>query len=337
MSHILIIRLSAIGDIAMAAAVVRQVAVQFPDTVFTMVSQPFMQPLFTGLPNLRFIGIDEKTDYRGLRGIWRLCRMIRAQQPDVVADIHDVLRTQILRGLLRLSGRRVRVIRKGRAAKRRLTRRRYKVRQPLKSTFDRYRETLARCIGQPLSPDAPPATPAYMPSSGGITPTTSKVVGIAPFAAHDGKVYPTEKMQEVVAYFAACADTEVFLFGGGRREQTILEEWERRYPPVRSTAGQLTLADELALMQRLSVMISMDSANMHFASFVGTPVVSVWGATHPYAGFYGWRQAPGNAVCAELPCSPCSIYGNKPCFRRDYHCLQSIPPAVIIARAQAFL
>jgi ADP-heptose:LPS heptosyltransferase len=334
--HILIIRLSAIGDIAMAAAVVRQAAVQFPGTVFTMVSQPFMQPLFTGLPNLRFIGIDEKADYRGLRGIWRLCRVIRAQQPDVVADIHDVLRTQILRGLLRLSGKRVRVIRKGRAAKRRLIRRRRKVRQPLKPTFERYRETLARCLGQPLSPDAPPATPEYAPSAVGIIPKAPKAVGIAPFAAHDGKVYPTEKMQEVVAWFAARTDTEVFLFGGGR-ECAILEEWERRYPPVRSIAGKLTLADELALMQRLSVMISMDSANMHFASFVGTPVVSVWGATHPYAGFYGWRQAPDNAVCAELPCSPCSIYGNKPCFRRDYYCLQSISPSAIIERAQSFL
>ncbi|MDR0667028.1 MAG: glycosyltransferase family 9 protein [Prevotellaceae bacterium] len=333
--HVLVIRLSAIGDIAMAAAVVRQAAVQLPDATFTMISQPFMHPLFTGLPNVRFIGVDERADYRGLRGLWRLFRVVRQQRPDRIADLHDVLRTQVLRGLLRLSGKRVSVIRKGRAARRRLTRRRHKVRRPLKTTFERYREVIEKCVGQRLSPDAPVAAPDYAP--GCIVPKKPKAVGIAPFAACAGKIYPLEKMQEVVACFAACADTDVFLFGGGRRERAILEEWAQRYPPACSIAGKLSLADELALIRRLSVMISMDSANMHFASFVGTPVVSVWGATHPCAGFYGWQQAPDNAVCAGLPCSPCSIYGNKPCFRRDYRCLHSIPPAAIIARANTFL
>ncbi|MDR2362636.1 MAG: glycosyltransferase family 9 protein [Prevotellaceae bacterium] len=337
MTHILLIRLSAIGDIAIAAIVIRQAAVQFPGATFTMISQSFMQPLFTGLPNLRFIGINETTDYRGLRGIWRLYRTIRAQQPDVIADVHDVLRTQILRTMLRLSGQKVYVIRKGRAARQRLTRRRNKVRQPLRSSFDRYRDTLAQCLGETLPPDTSPAVPVYTPSDRGVVPAASKAVGIAPFAAYAGKVYPLEKIQTVIAHFAACIDTEVFLFGGGRREQEILEEWERRYPTVRSVAGRLTLADELALMQRLSVMICMDSANMHFAAFAGATVISIWGATHPCAGFYGWRQLPDNALSAGLPCSPCSIYGNKPCFRKDYHCLQSIPPEAVIARAQMFL
>lgn len=78
------------------------------------------------------------------------------------------------------------------------------------------------------------------------------------------------------------------------------------------------LREELILMSNLDVMVSMDSANMHLASLTGTPVVSVWGATHPYAGFLGCNQKEENAVQVSMPCRPCSIFGNKPCQRGDY-------------------
>ena len=78
---------------------------------------------------------------------------------------------------------------------------------------------------------------------------------------------------------------------------------------------------ELALMSHLDVMVSMDSGNMHLASLINTPVVTIWGATHPLAGFMGWNQSEENAVQVDLPCRPCSVYGNKPCSRKDYACL----------------
>ena len=90
-------------------------------------------------------------------------------------------------------------------------------------------------------------------------------------------------------------------------------------------------------MSHLQVMISMDSANMHLASLVNTPVVSIWGATHPYAGFMGWNQRYENAAQVELDCRPCSIYGNKPCLRGDYACLKNISPEQIISKVESLL
>ena len=84
-------------------------------------------------------------------------------------------------------------------------------------------------------------------------------------------------------------------------------------------------------------MVSMDSANMHFASAVGTPVVSIWGATHPDFGFYGYGQNPTNALCANLPCQPCSAYGNKPCRYGDYRCMKAITPEQVLAKIEALL
>ena len=103
-------------------------------------------------------------------------------------------------------------------------------------------------------------------------------------------------------------------------------------------AGRLKLEQELALMSHLKLMVSMDSANMHLASLAGTPVVSIWGATHPLAGFMGWNQRTEWAVQADsLPCRPCSIFGNKPCLRGDYACLTGLKAEDILCKINLIL
>ena len=90
-------------------------------------------------------------------------------------------------------------------------------------------------------------------------------------------------------------------------------------------------------MNELDAMISMDSSNMHLASLVATPVVSVWGATHRFAGFMGWNQKPEHVVEHSIACRPCSIYGNKPCYRGDFACMQSIEPHQITQKVMAII
>ena len=87
----------------------------------------------------------------------------------------------------------------------------------------------------------------------------------------------------------------------------------------------------------LDVHVSMDSANMHLGSLVGKDVISIWGATHPYAGFYGYRQRPDLAIQTCLPCRPCSIFGNKPCYRGDWACLNTIEPEQVIKKINDYL
>jgi ADP-heptose:LPS heptosyltransferase len=164
-----------------------------------------------------------------------------------------------------------------------------------------------------------------------------KWLGIAPFAMHKGKIYPLELQETVIKHFAGDSGVKIFIFGGGKSEKDIIDCWASVYPSVVSMVGKLSMSDELILMSKLDVMYSMDSANMHLASLVGTPVVSLWGATHPYAGFMGWNQSVENAVQVDLFCRPCSIYGQKPCYRHDYACLNQITPESIIKRIENLL
>jgi len=130
---------------------------------------------------------------------------------------------------------------------------------------------------------------------------------------------------------------KLFLFGASGQEAAQLASWEQEFPATKNMAGQLELNKELQVISNLDLMITMDSANMHLASLVNTPVISIWGATHPFAGFLGWGQSFENVVQADLSCRPCSVFGNKTCFRGDYACLQEIQPEQIVQRVRAYL
>ena len=164
-------------------------------------------------------------------------------------------------------------------------------------------------------------------------------IGIAPFAAHEGKIYPVRLMEQVVEQLLAKhPDTRIYLFGKGQREDETFPKWCAAHPQCVYVSQHLNnLRDELILMSHLQVMVSMDSANMHLASLVATPVVSVWGATHPFTGFMGWNQNPENAIQIPLECRPCSIYGQKPCLRGDYACMRNIAPEQIVNRVELIL
>ena len=130
----------------------------------------------------------------------------------------------------------------------------------------------------------------------------------------------------------------ILLFGGGKREEEIFMQWERRYATVvyaSSLCGGMR--DELKLMGRLHCLLSMDSGNMHLASLVGIPVISVWGATHPLAGFMGWGQSEDDIVGIDMECRPCSIYGNKPCYKGGYPCMKNITPEQVAQKVERYI
>lgn len=336
---VLIVRFSAFGDIAMTVPVIDALARQYPEVEFTFMSRPFTEPLFGGMPdNVTFRGVN-LDNYKGLRGLGRLSQELVGEGYDMLADLHDVLRTKVIRSWFAIRGRKVAKINKGRADKNKLTQRENKVKFRLASSFDRYADVFRR-LGYPIDDirfksiygDGEKGDIRLFDKIFGYPGDGKRWIGIAPFAAHRGKILPLPTMQKVINILAAREDTRIFLFSGGKQEKEITEAWALPHPNVMTVSGKLKLNGELSLMSHLDVMVSMDSANMHLASLVDTPVVSIWGATHPYAGFMGWRQHQENAVQLDLACRPCSIYGNKPCHREDYACLEKITAEMVVEK-----
>jgi len=338
----LLSRFSAFGDVAMTVPVIYSACRCYPDVRFVLVTRPSMTSIFVNAPdNLVLVGADVKAEYNGVAGLRRLASRLYADyRPDIFIDLHNVLRTKILGAFLRLKGVPGVQIFKPRAKRRPLPRRNNKVMLPLISQRARYREAFFKA-GLPLvekfdglfqgHATAPDECYAAITTP---KPAGQKWIGIAPFAAHNGKVYPVELMEKVVARFQRDADTgrdlRIFLFGGGSREQAILDGWANRYSAATNLAGKrYGFKVELALLNHLDVMLSMDSANMHMSAIAGTPTVSIWGATHPYCGFKGWRQNDSDMLQVPLPCRPCSVFGDKPCFRGDLQCLNGIRPDAV--------
>ncbi len=343
MKHILVIRLSALGDVAMTIPVIYSVARTYPHITFTVLTQAVASKLFIQAPeNVSVVVADVKGRHAGISGLWRLFRELRRLHIDAVVDLHDVLRSKWLRFWFSVSGTKCVVIDKGRAEKRRLTSRTHKRFRPLKSSIVRYEEVFTR-LGLTF---VPRFTSLYGDEKGATTLFSEIVsdkaeneiwIGVAPFAKHKGKIYPVSQMERVVARLAEKKNCRIFLFGGGDDEVQVFNCWKSRYPNIISMGGKHGFEKELALISHLDVMITMDSANMHLASLVGVRVVSVWGATHPYAGFLGWNQSPSDALGVELSCRPCSVFGNKPCFRGDYACMNQLPPEAIVQRVEQVL
>jgi len=284
--------------------------------------------------------------HKGIFGLRRLANELKVLNIDAVADLHDVLRSKILRQLLSWSGIPYHSIDKGREEKAALVRKENKVFKQLKTSHQRYADVFTD-IGFPIDlsnhkvsviPDISQKTKDLLDILCPRNKAYDHWIGVAPFAKHTGKAYPIDLMEEVIETLVA-DDRLIFLFGGGDEETKILQQIDNQYSNVINMAGKIRLTEEMRLINRLSLMISMDSANMHIASLVGTRVLSLWGATHPYAGFYGWGQSSEDALFADdelFPLLPCSIYGNK-VYPGYEECMRSIDPAHVIDRIHTIL
>ncbi len=344
--HILVIRFSALGDVAMAVPIVWALATQYPDIRVTVLSRNFARPLFEDLaPNVNFMEADITKEYHGVKGLNALYRRLVAKQFTKIADLHNVLRSEYLRMRFNLGRYRVEHIDKHRKQRKKLTSLRNKIKIQLPSSFENYAEVFER-LGYPI--DITQFHSIFSKEGGNLNMLPAIIgpkksfeqwIGIAPFAAHKGKVYPPELMEQVIfALIKKYPNGRIFLFGKGDDEDRYFKLWSEQYRQCVNIGKHCeNMFQELILMSHLDVMLSMDSANMHLASLTGIPVVSVWGATHPMAGFFGYNQSLENAIQIDLDCRPCSIFGKKSCKRGDYACMNNIPPERIVDRITSII
>lgn len=314
--NILVIRLSAMGDVAMTVPVLRAFSLQYPDVKLTIVSRPFFEPFFETISNVTFFRVDLKKRHKGFLGLVRLFSDLKKLKIDAVADLHNVLRSKVVRTLFALTGKKVAATDKGRNDKQALTRTENKVFKPVKSMFQRHVETFEK-LGFPINLENPifPKKAILSPEIIQITgEKLEKWIGIAPFAQYESKVYPLDLMQQVIDELAKNSDFKIFLFGGGEAEIQKLIHLQNSNGNVIVVAGKLKFNQELDLISNLDIMLSMDSGNAHIAAMLGVKVITLWGATHPFAGFKPFNQPDEFCLTSDrskYPLLPTSIYGNK--------------------------
>jgi ADP-heptose:LPS heptosyltransferase len=341
---ILVVRFSALGDVALLVPVIKSFVHTYRDVEVTVVTRPKFAPFFYDIERVVSFPADVDYTYTGIFGMRELFRtLIRKGDYEVVIDFHDHIRTIILRTLFKVFGTPVVVFDKGRVEKNLFARRTNKVDAPLMHTVTRYQRAFEKA-GYPFRLQEPPyftlneslraAAADFLGAKNLVK--NEKWIGIAPFALHATKVYPLENYKAIIEDVKSKIPVKFFLFGGGPREVKFFESLQAQFPDhCVVAAGQLKIRQEIALMQHLDLMLCVDSGNMHLASLSGIPVLSIWGGTHPDIGFHPFKRGPESIMQIsrdELPCRPCSVYGRETCYVGGFPCLTRITPEAVSQR-----
>jgi len=332
--HILIIRLSSMGDVAMTVPIVRLVQRDFPATKISILTKPGYIEIFREFKKANIIAIDLEEKHKGLLGLVKLYYELKQLGIDAVIDLHGVLRTNFLKFLW---GKNFYQIDKGRNEKEKLIKGKHF--KQLKTTHQRYSDVFKN-INYNLNFSNIVFPKKTNLSGHAITNKidfNKKLIGIAPFAKHKAKTYSLEQMKEVMRSISK--EYTILLFGGGESEVKQLKTISEENENIFSLAEGFMLSDQLDFISNLDLMISMDSANGHLAAMYGVKVLTIWGVTHPYAGFAPFNQSSKYSILIDknrYPKIPTSIYGNK--SPEEYkQAINSITPEEIIKKIKEII
>ncbi|MFH4963780.1 glycosyltransferase family 9 protein [Gaetbulibacter sp. M235] len=333
--HILVIRLSAMGDVAMTVPVLSALIEQHPNLKVTVLTREFFRPFFRDLPNVSVFVAEIKGKHKGVLGLFKLSKELKSLGVDAIADLHNVLRSNILKSFF--FGIKTIKIDKGRNEKKALvTGDKF---YQLKTTHQRYAEVFEQ-VGFSIdlsNPKFPPKAILSEKLKSLIADNNMKIVGIAPFAAHEGKMYPLDLMKRVIESLSK--EYKILLFGGGSKEMDILNSIETSYENVINIAGKVSFEEQLDIVSNLDVMLSMDSGNAHIAAMLGVKVITIWGVTHPYAGFAPFNQPQDYTLLSDrnqFPKIPTSVYGNR--YPENYkEATRSISPETVIKKVKSVI
>jgi ADP-heptose:LPS heptosyltransferase len=329
------------GDVAMIVPVLSVFSETYPEVKLTILSRAFFKPFFQYFSNVVFLEADVNHKHKGFMGLLKLSKEANKLEVNAVADLHNVIRSKIITQYLKVLGKKTATLNKGRKEKKSLTRVKNKNFKQLKTTHQRYVDVFeALGFSLDLNNFKPLPKKEYNKNILNLLGKKKKItIGIAPFAAYKSKMYPLELMKKVIADLDKEHQYQIVLFGGGNKEITQLDTFENEYSSVVNTAGKLNFTEELALISNLDVMISMDSGNGHLGAMYGIPIISLWGVTHPFAGFAPFGQPNDNSLLADnnkYPLLPTSIYGNN--YPEAYeNAMETIKPEEIVNKVESVL
>ena len=331
--HILVIRLSAMGDVAMTVPVLRVLLDTYPDLKITMLSRGFFKPFFKEFPQVDFLEADVYGEHKGILGLIKLAKEAKRLNIDAVADLHQVLRSKVMNTYFAYKALPIARINKGRKEKKAITNAKGGSISPLKTTHQRYADVFGDLgLSIDLNNYHYPPKPVADNKLNGILIQGRKYIGVAPFAAFESKQYPLDKIKEILSRLSKTDTYQVILFGGGEKEITVLEQLASTFENTISIAGKFDFETELNLIAQLDIMVSMDSGNGHLAALFDVPVLTLWGNTHPYVGFTPFAQPGSHQLLADrtqYPLIPTSVYGNK--MPEGYEkVMYSIPANIVV-------
>ena len=318
---ILTIRFSSLGDVVLISPVTRALSECFPDAETSVAVKQMYQPIAQLLP-----GVDTVLPFRSDQGFAAYIKTIRQREFDLVIDLHANPRSRIL-SIFSGAGQVIRY-RKRRLARMGMV---YRTESSIttRHTVDLYLDALKsldieghdRLPSLTVHPEAHASISERLRAEG--VPFGQPILGIAPGASSAVKRWPAE-------YFAALADrcqrefaTHILLIGSRHDQSTAATIANAMDTPPLDWTGTIDLSLLPSVFSHCHTVVSNDSGPMHVASATGTPTTGLFGPTHPKLGFSPMGPED-SALTLDLGCSPCSLHGNRPCWKKTNACLNDL-------------
>jgi ADP-heptose:LPS heptosyltransferase len=343
--NLLVIRFSAMGDVALLAPVLVAIISKYPNVQINLITRGNFTPFFYNIPNVHVTGLNIRK-YRGLLGTFKMFKDIIHLGPfDKVIDLHGSLRSTILSLIFRWKKVPIFTIDKGRSEKLKQIRKKNKVLKPLPHTVDRYLKVFENA-GFPatvrkgpwinVDPDSKFYAADFFKSRN-LKKADTLWIGFAPFAGHALKEWPLFKSENLVKLILKEFNSYIFLFGSTDESPKLEQLRGGSERCFLVSGGKYGITGEIGIMEKLDLMVGMDSSNVHIMALLKKPVIGIYGTTHPYSGFGPYGQEESGVLQVNLPCRPCSIFGNTTCHRKDFACMNLIDPQDVINRIRALL
>lgn len=333
--RILIIRLSAMGDLILATPMLHWVGSRFPNAIIDVVAKEAFAPILRGHPDADEVLMlpQEAT----LKDLICLCLKIRSRKYDAVIDLQANFRSRIM---VWLSGAGTRILYHPERWKR------FWLTFPGKNL---YREILpvplrylkaAESLG--LSDDGKGA--CIFPGEEDQASVNQKlnyldrknILVLAPGAAHFTKRWPARFYGEVGRFFSA-SGTGIVLTGGKADTGICREIEDIVQSGCLNLCGQLRLMETAALIKEAGIVLTNDTGVMHMAGAVGSRVVAIFGPTTRHFGFFPFRSKSIVVEHPDLDCRPCSYHGSSGCPKKHFRCMQELVPDQIISAVKQIL
>ena len=337
---ILVIQTAFIGDAILTLPLIQALKIHYPKSSIDVVVAPRTAEIFVHHPAIsNIIQYDKRGRDKGIKGLRRMRNELRTANYDLILVPHRSLRSAFLTWLLHPSLSIGFDTSAGRWLFKRIVR--------YNPSFHEIERNLSLLSSLKL-PIVAAELPRLYPSNQDVQILDSimsadkvnsykNIIALAPGTIWNTKRWPADRFAAVCQRVAS-ENIAIVLLGGKEDEalcRHVTEIAQRKN--VFNAAGKLTLLQSAELIRRCKVLVSNDSAPMHIAVAMGTPVVAIFGATIPGFGFA--PRGPRDIVVETngLKCRPCSIHGGKTCPIKTFECMMAIDPEVVVSKLKLFI
>ncbi len=163
-----------------------------------------------------------------------------------------------------------------------------------------------------------------------------KFAAVAPGSVWKTKIYPSEYMEEIIRFLSGEYE-QVFIIGGESDNEICSSFADKQKGNVISVAGNFNLAESIALLGQMKILISNDSAPAHLGMCADIPVLMLYCSTVPDFGFYPYNKKSYFLSFDDLFCKPCGIHGFDECPLGSFVCGYNLKPETVIEKIKEMM